>query len=117
MFFFGDPEDIACSYLTRVQAEPGIRVKSQSPEDMTPLELAAAMAWHRLALEDAIDEEAPQEVIDIIEEWFDELFCMQAATCHHFRHNYMIGNYRHVNPTSERVKKYDQLFRQYSSAD
>ena len=72
MFFFGSAQDTAELYLNEastIQGPPIVAVGSMKPEDIEP-----SLVYARLAYEKARQENAPEEVLEILVAHHDEYF-------------------------------------------
>ena len=87
MFFFGDPVDIAQSYISEAMSKPGPDVYEAELEDMTVEQLTYAVIYVRMAIRRGQDDDIPAEVMDHLIEIYDEMFCHMAARNPDFVHN------------------------------
>ena len=114
MFFFGDPVEIAQTYLQEAVSEPGPPLEEGELEDLSVKELAHAYVYSRMAWDRARNyDDAPQEVLDAILEVHDELFCHMVARNEVFRENFRRDYHKLLDHSAENYVKYHELFRQY----
>ena len=115
MFHFGNPEEIAESYIADALRKPGPPMAEGELEELAPQDLGIAYIYMRMALDRALHyDDAPDEVIEILEEKHDELFCHLVARHYEFRENFRIGNHSPVRLVSKEVRDhYKALFAQY----
>ena len=106
-------------YISEALREPGPRVPEGTLEELEPLDLLAAAIYVRVAYSIALNEyQASDEILDAIEEIFDEMFCHLAARCEEFREGYTAGRFNPLKVTPDRAQKYADLFAVYApSAD
>ena len=117
MFFFGDPEDIAQSYITEAMSERGPEIREADLEDMTAEQVGFALVYVRMAFERAKEyDDAPRDVLDAILEIHDELFCHCAARNPEFVRRFRNGGHVFLEHSRENVEKYTKLINLYASS-
>ena len=115
MFYFGNPEDIAESYITSALSSMGPKMMEGDLEELAEEDLAIAYVYTRLAFDSALNiDGAPQEVVDILMDKHDELFCHLVARHYTFREKFRNGFFKPVQTLSKEIRaKYLALFREY----
>ena len=115
MFFFGDPADIAQTYIAEALSEPGPGVQPGELEDLSVQELTHAFVYTRMAYRTAEEDEAPQAVLDAILEIYDEMFCHMVARDEQFAPTFWKGGHVILMPiNTANVKKYEALVNEYT---
>ena len=117
MFYFGDPESIAMTYYAEARASSGPAVPDVHVDDLTADEALKTAIYTRVAFNNAEQAGAPQEVLDVIISWYDELFCIVAATSQEFCDTYRRGGHHLIVISPEAQRKYDRLFAEHALAD
>ena len=115
MFFFGDPADIAQSYITEAMSEPGPEIYEGDLEDMTVEQLTYATIYVRMAFDRAKRyDSAPREVLDAIIEIYDEMFCHLVARDPEISKVFFRGGHKLLEQSDENVEKYTKLVQLYT---
>ena len=115
MFFFGDPADIAQTYIAEAMAEPGPDIYEAELEAMTVEQLTYATIYVRMAFDRAkAYDDAPREVLDAIIEIYDELFCHVVARNPGVSRRFRQGGHRFLEHTPENIEKYTKLVDLYA---
>ena len=115
MFFFGDPADVAQSYITEAMSEPGPEIYEADLEDMTVEQLTYATIYVRMAFDRAKGyDDAPREVLDAIIEIYDELFCHLIARNPEISVSFRKGVHRYLEHSPENIAKYTELVDLYA---
>ena len=115
MFFFGDPADIAQTYIAEALSEPGPDIYEATLEDMTVEQLTYATIYVRMAFDRAKRyDDAPREVLDAILEVYDEMFCHLVARNPEISENFRKGGHKFLEHSEESVAKYTALVDLYA---
>lgn len=115
MFFFGDPEEIAQSYIEEALSEEGIEVAAVPLEELDADNALYAVVYVRMAFDRAKNyDDAPREVLDAIIEVYDELFCHLIAVNPRISQQFRIGNHKYLEHTPENVAKYTAMVDLYA---
>ena len=115
LFHFGDPEDAARLQLNEYLNRMGPAVPDVHFEDMEEQDLRNVMAYIYGALRGAIRDGLDEAVIDVLREWYDEVFVALAGSSDSFRENVLKGFVQPPGGRPER-KKYRELARKASES-
>lgn len=85
MFFAGDPSFVADYYYDKARALSKGRLRPKHWEEMSTKELKAAIATLRLAWKLAEQDNCPREVMDMLEQPYEEVFRVLCAVSKSFR--------------------------------
>lgn len=113
MFVFGDPADIAKMYLDTMMEGPGPKLPDLHFEEMEEQDLRYALAWLHAAATRGFQEGLEQAVLDVLVEWFDEVFVALAELSEDFRAKWAAGTITPPGGQSTRAK-YARLVRKAS---
>jgi len=81
MFVFGDPISTAQLYLSDLTVNnTGPRLAQSPVDEMSEQELRHALVWLRMGIIKARQEGLGQEVLEVLVEWYDEVFIALAST-------------------------------------
>ena len=117
MFFFGTPEENAALLYYDAKQATGPFVPDVHVDEMTDKEITNACVYTRMAYRKAEEDGAPQEVLDVLIEWYDELFCLVAQTNAEFRAIFRRGGHQLLVQSVEAELKYRKLFEENALAD
>jgi len=115
LFHFGDPEDAARLQVNEYLNKVGPAVPDVHFEEMEEQDLRNAMAYIYGALRGAIRDGLDEAAIDVIREWYDEVFVALAESSERFRSNVLNGFVLPPGGQPER-KKYRELARKASES-
>jgi len=80
MFVFGDPADTARLYLEDLAKNTqGPYLSQAHPDEMSRSELENAMVWTWMAIKNGREDGLEPAVLDVLVEWYDEIFVAVAA--------------------------------------
>ena len=91
MFVFGDPADNAKILLDAVMSEPGPTVPDLHYDEMSVEDLRNLNAYLHGALTHAISHDLGDDIVEVLTEWYDELFRALAAVSERFRERIFAG--------------------------
>ena len=110
MFYFGEPEGIAQTYIESTLGITGPKLPDLHYEEMEEQQLRNCFAYLYIATQRAIQEGAEQAVVDILLEQYDAVFQFLAEVSDEFREAVRSRRHRLVVPyTPENVRKYNRL--------
>ena len=110
MFFFGDPIQMAQFYIDSANADDGPTLPDVHFEQMSPSDQGVAFTYAYRAYRNALSDQAEQQTLDILQQYYDEMFIRYAAARPEFIQ--AVDNYRHVflpNYDKDNVNKYREL--------
>lgn len=91
MFVFGDPADAAKLHVDMYIDSPGPDVPDIHFEDMEEQDLRNVMAYLYVALDNGTHQGLDEAMLDVVREWFDEVFTALAEASEAFREKFMEG--------------------------
>ena len=110
MFYFGEPEEVAQTYIDSILGITGPKLPDLHYEEMDEQQLRNCFAYLYIATQRAIQEDAEQAVVDVLLEQYDAVFQLLAEASDEFRE--AVRGRRHrlvVAYTPENVRKYNKL--------
>ena len=105
MFFFGSLEDIARSYLDEAIADSGVYSPDIHMDEMSLTELTYRAIQVRMAMTQAAEHGAPEEVFDALHDWYVEIY--REVITHDLKiraglpkgaHNFISTQEKHLEP-------------------
>ena len=72
-------------------ASPGPKVPDVHLEDMTEQDLRNLMAWMHAALSQALRDDQDEPIVEVLTEWYIEVFTAVAEASGRFRERFRIG--------------------------
>ncbi len=115
LFFFGDPEDAAKLQLNEYLNRVGPALPDVDFEEMEEQDLRNVMAYIYGALRGAIRDDMDEAVVDVLRNWYDEVFVVLAGSSESFRENVLKGFVQPPGGRPER-KRYRELARKASES-
>lgn len=110
MFDFGAPEDSADLFRKKALGAKGPRLPDCHWDEMEEKDLRNAFAYLYMAVRDALQEGASDEVVEILLKDYDEVFKALAEASERFREAVRTSKHRPVlGATRESVDKYKKL--------
>lgn len=106
MFNFGDPVDTARMQLDMYINGSGPGVPDLHIDEMSEQELRNLMAYLHAALRLSYNQGQEAAVIDVLTEWYDEVFVTVARASERFRERVKDGNVQPPGRRSDRAKYY-----------
>ena len=110
MFVFGDPQDVATVYYENALSMPGPLLEDLHPDEMTQEQLKVQVVYLRTAAEEAMQDEAGAEVIDILVEWYDTYLQALMDVSPNLRQVVLANRHQYLGGyTKENVAKYKAM--------
>lgn len=116
MFVFGDAADATKMFLDEIMSSTkGPELPDVHFEDMSEEDLRVAMAWLHLVLTKGYRYGVDDSIIEVLTEWYDEVFTALAEASESFRERFMAG---FVNPPGKRSlrRKYRAIIKAASES-
>ena len=110
MFNFGDPLDTAKLAWEYALSVKGPKLPSAPYDELDEQDLRNALTYLHIAIGNALEHGASDEVVEILVEEYDEAFQVLAEGCDSFREAVFSGRHFPATGTDkESVKKYKRL--------